>query len=272
MTIQERDYVLGTHDAELTRLGLQHQVWRPRALAAWEDAGFGAGQTLLDVGSGPGYATLDLAEMAGPRGRVVAFERSRRFLDALAANAERRQLWNITPIEADLDVDPLPELRADGAWVRWVFAFVQRPRELLRKIRQAMKPGGRLVVHEYFDYSTWRLSPRSELFEEFVAAVMASWRATGGEPDVGLDLPRWLGEEGFAVDRLHPIVHVISPSDFMWQWPRSFIGTGIERLVELGRFSVERKLALERLFAESQSSPSTIMITPAVMEIIATAR
>ena len=27
----ERDYVLGTHDDEIYRLGFQHRVWRPRA-------------------------------------------------------------------------------------------------------------------------------------------------------------------------------------------------------------------------------------------------
>ena len=81
----ERDYVLGTHEEEIERLGLQHRVWRPRALDAWARAGFSRGQTLIDVGCGPGHATLDLAEIVGPSGRVVAVDRSRRFLDAVAA-------------------------------------------------------------------------------------------------------------------------------------------------------------------------------------------
>lgn len=28
----DRDYLLGTHDGELERLGLQHRVWRPAVL------------------------------------------------------------------------------------------------------------------------------------------------------------------------------------------------------------------------------------------------
>ena len=36
---EERDYLLGTHDAEVQRLGLQHRVWRPRVLDAWRRAG-----------------------------------------------------------------------------------------------------------------------------------------------------------------------------------------------------------------------------------------
>ena len=66
----EKDYVLGTHDEEIARLGLQHRVWRPRVLDAWRRAGFTLGQTILDVGCGPGHATLDLAEIVGPRGRA----------------------------------------------------------------------------------------------------------------------------------------------------------------------------------------------------------
>ena len=73
----EKDYVLGTNAEEISRLGLQHRVWRPRALDAWRRAGFRAGQVILDIGAGPGYAALDLAEIVGPTGKVIALERSR---------------------------------------------------------------------------------------------------------------------------------------------------------------------------------------------------
>lgn len=63
----EIEYVLGTDDAELARLGFQHQVWARVTVAAWEHAGFHRGATLLDVGCGPGYATFDLASLVGPR-------------------------------------------------------------------------------------------------------------------------------------------------------------------------------------------------------------
>src|SRR5258708_21651917 len=64
-TAAERDYVLGTHDDEVARLGLQHRVWRARALDAWRRPGFTVGQTLLDIGCGPGLASADLAEIVG---------------------------------------------------------------------------------------------------------------------------------------------------------------------------------------------------------------
>lgn len=272
MVSVERDYVLGTHDEEVARLGLQHRVWRARALDAWRRAGFTTGQTLLDLGSGPGYATIDLAEIVGPSGRVVALERSHRFLDALRDTAAQRGIAHIDTFEIDLDESDLPALQVDGAWVRWVFAFVTRPRDLLTRVRRVLKPGGRLVVHEYFDYSTWRLTPRAPEFEQFVATVMKSWRATGGEPDIGLDLPRWLEELGFEVRELRPLVEVITPKDFFWQWPKTFIEVGLQRLVDLGEISVDFAARVRETFAASEAAPHARLVTPAVLEIIAVRR
>jgi len=269
---QEKDYILGTHDDEISRLALQHRVWRPRALAAWRRAGFTVGQTLLDIGCGPGHASLDMAEIAGPSGRVVAIDRSRRFLDALEATRLRRGLDNIETLELDLDDGKLPALGADGAWCRWVFAFVKRPRDLLARIGGALKPGGVLVVHEYFDYSTWRVAPRSRDIEEFVRVVMKSWRADGGEPDIGLDLPLWLEELGFETKALHPIIDIVPVSSFVWQWPKTFIEVGLRRLIELGRLTSERAQAISDAFASSEAAPHTLMITPAVLELIAVRR
>src|SRR4051812_32983282 len=76
----EKDYVIGTHDEEIVRLGIQHRVWRPRVLECWQKAGITTGARVMDVGAGPGYATIDLAEIVGASGQVIAIERSAHFL------------------------------------------------------------------------------------------------------------------------------------------------------------------------------------------------
>jgi SAM-dependent methyltransferase len=269
---READYVLGTHDEEIDRLGLQHRVWRPYVLAAWQRAGFSLGQTILDVGCGPGYASLDLAETVGSRGRVLSLDRSRRFLDVLEEASRARGLARvIQTFEVDLDEGPLPDVAAQGAWFRWVLAFVQRPRELLERVVRALEPGGRLVIFEYIDYATWRMAPRSAEHEEFVREVMTAWRASGGEPDIGLEVPRWLEELGCEVIHLNPIMEVITPTDPMWLWPRRFIESGRRRMVELGRITPERAAEMDRAFEAMESAPGTRMITPAVIEIVARA-
>jgi hypothetical protein len=161
-------------------------------------------------------------------------------------------------------------IEADAAWARWIFAFVKHPRDLVTRVRSALKPGGVLVLHEYIDYGAWRVSPRSAPHEEFVEIVMKSWRANGGEPDIGL--PRWLAELGFEIRSLLPIVDVIRPSDFTWQWPRSFIDVGVQRLLDLGQLSKTQASTIRAAFAATESSPEALMVTPTVLEIIAERR
>lgn len=98
---------------------------------------------------------------------------------------------------------------------------------------------------------------------------MESWRASGGEPDIGLDLPIWLEELGFATQTLHPIIDVVPASNFVWQWPRAFMQVGLRRLVDLGHLTADRALAISEALAASEAAPHALMVTPAVLEIIA---
>ncbi len=266
------EYVLGTHDEEIARLGLQHRVWRDAALSVWREAGFGAGQTILDIGCGPGYASLDLAEIVTPTGRVVAIDQSRRFLDVLRGTCECHGLSHIEAHELDLDRSALPEVMADGAWCRWVLSFVQQPRDLLARVHARLRPGGVLTLHEYFDYSTWRAAPPSPELEEFVAAVMKSWRGAGGEPDIALSLPAWLAERGFVVRTVKPIISIAGVCHPIWSWLMAFIESGCRRLVDLQEMSIERAATIRQALTTMEATPGSLMIAPAVMEIVAVRR
>lgn len=265
----ERDYVLGTHDDEIYRLGFQHRVWRPRALDAWTRARIGDGAKVIDFGAGPGFATMDLAEIVGPTGAVYALERSRRFLDTLEAQAHARGLTQVKAFEVDFEADAIPVKDADAAWVRWVLAFLPRPKAALQKLVDAVRPGGALVIHEYIDYQTWRLAPRAPNFERFVDEVVANWRASGGEPDVARDLPAWLTEMGLKLESFKPYVDVVSKDDNVWRWPIGFFDIHIDRLLELNRITPQLAQDMRDEFARVSQQPGTLMVTPLVLEIIA---
>lgn len=265
----ERDYVLGTRDEEISRLGLQHRVWRSRVLDCWQKAGITAGSRVFDVGAGPGYATIDLAEIVGPSGEVMAVERSGRFLKHAMEACRLRGLTNVRFREMDLMLEPLDERNLDAAWCRWVASFVTSPAKLIAAIAGSLKVGGKAIFHEYIDYRTFRLTPRRPSFESFVREVMESWRASGGEPDIGLLLPRLLRQEGFHVRHLAPIVFTVTPLDDVWRWPSSFVESGCSRLLELGRVDAEWVESVLREFKEAEADPDSVMITPMVLEIIA---
>ncbi len=156
------DYVLGTHDAEIARLGMQHRVWRSRAIDAWQRAGIQQGQTVVDLGAGPGFASLDLAAIVGGSGRVIAVERSERLLSVLTKAACSRNLRQIEPVLADVVTTDLGTEVADGLWCRWVLCFVTDPTAAMNHFAAALNPNGVAVFHGYIDYRTWRLAPRSK--------------------------------------------------------------------------------------------------------------
>jgi len=270
--VSTKDYVLGTTDEEIERLGMQHRAWRQRALDAWRSAGIGLGQTVLDVGCGPGYAALDLAELVGLSGRVVAIDKSERFLRVLDARCRERHIDNVSAHLADLDASEFPDVVADRAWCRWVLAFVKNPRAILARMAAVLAPDGVIVLHEYFDYSTWRGAPQCSELEEFVSAVMASWRDNGGEPDIALSLPHWLEELGFEIRRALPIVDIVQPDQLSWTWLATFVEVGRSRLVEMGYLSPSRAEAIWQTFIKFQATPGVRMITPGVLEIVAERR
>jgi len=272
MATNDGDYVLGTGDEEVERLGVQHRVWRPHVLDAWARAAFAAGQHLVDVGCGPGYATLDLAALAGPSGRVSAFDRSANFLDVAQHRIAQQGSNHVTVQKLDLDVDSLPQLDADGVWCRWILAFVANPKRVAADIHATLKPGGALVLHEYFDYRMWRLMPRSQPFEEFVGHIIDAWRANGGEPDIAVDLVSWLPDIGFDIVETRPLVSVVGADDDTWRWPSAFVESGLHRLVEIGRLNVARADDIRTAFAKAEQDPRTRMVTPGVLEIIAKRR
>jgi len=263
----ERDYVLGTHDEELARLGLQHRIWRRVALDCWTNAGITLGSRVLDLGAGPGYAAADLAEIVGPTGKVVALERSSNFVRALRERA--RQFSNLEVHEVDLMTDEIPRDSYDYSWCRWVASFVSDPALLVQKLSQVMRPGSKALFHEYAHYLTFRFIPRLPSQERFAQEVEASWKAAGGRADVALDLPGYLAANGFVIRSAIPRIYCVRPKDYMWQWPASFIPIGLDRLQELGRIDAEFAAQVKKDFAETARNPEARMITPLVLEIIA---
>jgi len=265
----DRDYLLGTHEEELARLGLQHRVWRPVALDCWQRAGITVGKCVLDIGAGPGYAAIDLAEIVGPTGEVVALERSQNFVRAIETTCRARSLANVKIYGVDLMQDELPTGDYDFVWCRWVVSFVNNPSLLIKKLGGVMPKASVAIFHEYGHYETWRFFPRLPMQECFREHVIATWRESGGEPDGAVQLPGLLAENGFTIRSATPHIFCLRPSDYMWQWPATFIEIYLERLIEMGRIDQPFADQVRAALASAENNPNARMLTPLVLEIVA---
>jgi SAM-dependent methyltransferase len=265
---EERSYYLGTHDVEAWRLGVQHRVWRARTLDVWRRAGITDGSTVIDAGSGPGHATLDLAGIVGPKGRVHALDRSDNFRTAIEAGAAARGLSNVTLHNVDLMLDAIPVSSVDAVFIRWVFIFISDPVLVLKKLAGALKPGGRFICHDYYDWGVMRWTPQRPKLDAFVETAIRDWRANAGEINVARTILPALPDAGLKVVEANPIVFTTSPDDFTWQWPKTFIVPHAHRLAERGVVTRQWADDVAKEWAAAENDPRTIMTTPLLMEIV----
>jgi SAM-dependent methyltransferase len=268
-TDAERDYILSTDDEELARRGLQHAAWRARGLELWRRAGFRAGDVVLDAGCGPGFATLDRATNVGRTGRVIACDRSARVLAHVQRECEHAGLGQVETRLAELaDLDLGPG-SLDGAWARWVFAWLPDPRPVLAAIAHALRPGATFAVLEYLDWAALRLVPESDAFERVVAACMKSWTAGGATIDVARALPTLAAEVGLELVHLEPVARAGRPGSLEWAWPTGFFASYLPRLVERGLLAEEdRARCMAELAARERAPAATHVLTPTVGEIL----
>jgi len=268
----EREYVLGTNDEELVRLGFQHRVWGEYAYAIWERARFAPGQTILDVGCGPGFATLDLARIVGSTGRVIAVDESSRFLDYLNGQLRAQGVNNVETRLADVQSLRLPAASIDAAYARWVLCFVRDPRAVVAAVAAALRPGGVLAVQDYFNYRAVTLAPRSAIFAKVIDAVEQSWRVHGGDPDVASRLPGIVRECGLDLREVRPISRVARPGSALWDWPTTFFRNYVPVLVGMGLLTASDQTAFEEDWARRSNDPDTFFCTPPVYDVIAVKR
>lgn len=108
------------------------------------------GGRYADIGCGPGYFTLPVAERVRPDGRVYALDISPEMLTMCRWRARERGLDDVVvTLQNDEYRLPLDDASVDGAWLANVFHELEAPRELLQEIRRILRPQGRLIVIDW---------------------------------------------------------------------------------------------------------------------------
>jgi predicted methyltransferase len=107
------------------------------------------GATVADVGAGSGYFTERLARLVGPAGRVYATDIQRGMLQLLDERLARVGLTNVTLVLSEPDDPKLPAGELDLVLMVDVYHELGAPQAVLRHLKRALKPAGRLVLIEY---------------------------------------------------------------------------------------------------------------------------
>ena len=103
--------------------------------------GTSRGWRCLEVGAGHGSIARWLAEQVGPQGLVVATDLNPRFLTEI-------QLPNVEVRRHDIRTDPLESHTYDLAHCRGVLAHLREPHLAVRRMVEALRMGGWLLIEE----------------------------------------------------------------------------------------------------------------------------
>jgi SAM-dependent methyltransferase len=270
-----KEYVLGTGPEELARLGLQHRLWSDAAHGVWRRAGIGLGRRVLDVGCGPGFASLELAQIVGQTGFVVGVDESAGYITHVNEQAAARGLGHCRGVVGDVQrlgtVLTGPDAGAfDLAYARWVLCFVPDPEAVVAGVAAALKPGGRFCVHDYFNYGSMTMAPRRASHDKAVAATIASWHARGGDTDIMGRLPRLMERHGLRVTHLDVHQRVARGGETMYHWPDVWWRTFTPKLVQMGLLTQADQDELFKDLNAVAASGSDFIVMPPVFEIIGT--
>ena len=112
--------------------------------------GLQPGMTVADVGTGIGYMLPFLSRRVGAGGHVIAEDIFDDFLASAKQRAENQKLANVTFVKGT-ETDPkLPGAAVDIVLALDVYHHFDYPEKMLAAIHQSLKPGGKLVVVEYY--------------------------------------------------------------------------------------------------------------------------
>ncbi len=107
------------------------------------------GSTVADVGAGSGYMTIRMAKRVGPTGKVYANDIQPQMLSMLRQRLDKEKIGNVELVLGGYDDPKLPANTIDLILMVDVYHEFSEPQKMLRRMRDSLKTGARLVLLEY---------------------------------------------------------------------------------------------------------------------------
>lgn len=186
-------YIIRGGDSGASRLHILARAYLPGTLSLLDRAGVLPGMHVLDLGCGTGEVTLELARRVGREGHVVGIDMDEGVLQHARAAGEALNLtvdWRAGRAE-----DLAAKAAYDLVYARFVMSHLSDPATVLARMRQAVRPGGRIVLED-IDITVHAHWPPSAAFRRFIEIYAATSRARGADSSIGPRLPALMIEAG----------------------------------------------------------------------------
>jgi ubiquinone/menaquinone biosynthesis C-methylase UbiE len=156
------------------------QMFAPVAQALIDGAEIRAGQTVLDVATGPGEPALSVAKWVGPEGKVVGVDPIPEMTEGGRRAADRLGLNNVKFEVASADRLPFPDATFDAAVSRFGIMFFPSPVDGIREMLRVLKPEGKLA---FAVWSSIERNPFHSVLSQILARFVESTPLAPDAPD-----------------------------------------------------------------------------------------
>jgi ubiquinone/menaquinone biosynthesis C-methylase UbiE len=196
-------YIHGSKPKEQRRLSKLNELLNRACL---RELALTEGNKVLDIGSGLGQFTREMARVAGPDGRVVGVERDKQQLAEAHRQAQEAGETNVVEWRHG-DALKLPLEKSewgtfDVVHARFVLEHLRKPEHAVRQMVRAVRRGGRVVLADD-DHQVMRLWPEPSGFVDLWQAYMRAYEHLGCDPFVGRRLVSLLHDAGARPRRNH---------------------------------------------------------------------
>jgi SAM-dependent methyltransferase len=185
-------YIHGHHESVL-----RSHSWRTVLnSAAYLLPHLAAGQRVLDVGSGPGTISIDLARRVAP-GTVVGIDSSADVVEQATGLARDNGIDTVSFSVGDVYALEFADDSFDIVHAHQVMQHLARPIDAMREIRRVLKPGGVFAARDVV-YGSTAWYPSLPALDSWLRTLLTVHRGNGGDPDAGRSLKAWARHAGFA--------------------------------------------------------------------------
>lgn len=198
-------YVIRGGRAGYDRLQLLAQERWPDTEALFQRVGLASGMRCVDLGCGGGEVTFEIARLVRPAGSAVGIDMDTVKLELARQAAAARDIGNVDfrPLNVNEWSDPGAY---DVVYCRFLLQHLAHPVALLRRMWEAARPGGTVVVEDA-DFDGWSCDPPNAGFDFFLRAYSEVIARRGGDHAAGRKLLRYFRSAGFPA----PAIHVAEP-------------------------------------------------------------